>query len=88
MTIETIKAVKEYGITAILIFALFWMNSKLTQMDEKVTRIEDKLFNCFEERIKDNSIRMFGRERETSFNDVKVFGILPDEIRVRNERRS
>ena len=88
MMLDVIKAVKEYGITAILIFALFWMNAKLSQMDEKVTRIEDKLFNCFEERIKDNTMRMFGRERETSFNDVKVFGILPEEIRVRNERRS
>ena len=86
--LDVIKAVKEYGITAILIFALFWMNAKLSQMDEKVTRIEDKLFNCFEERIKDNTMRMFGRERETSFNDVKVFGILPDEIKVKRERFS
>jgi len=88
MMLDVIKAIKEYGITAILIFALFWMNAKLSQMDEKVTRIEDKLFNCFEERIKDNTLRMFGRERETSLNEVKVFGILPDEIRIRNERRS
>jgi hypothetical protein len=86
--LEVIKAVKEYGITAILIFALFWMNAKLSQMDEKVTRIEDKLFNCFEERIKDNTMRMFGRERETSLNEVKVFGILPDEIKVKRERFS
>ena len=88
MTIETIKAIKDYGITAVLVIALVWMNAKLSQMDEKVTRIEDKLYNCFEERIKENTVRMFGREHETSLNDIKIFGILPDEIRVKNERIS
>jgi len=88
MTIETIKAIKDYGITAVLVIAVIWTRSDLSEMNSKVVTIEEKLYDCFEERIKDNTVRMFGREHETSLNDIKFFGILPDEIRIRNERRS
>ena len=87
MTIESIKAIKDYGVTAVLVFALVWMNSKTNQMDEKLTTIQNRLYDCFEQRIKDNSYNnMFGHEKRTSFNDVKVYGILPDEIKIKNER--
>lgn len=87
MTIESIKAIKDYGVTAVLVFALVWMNAKMNQMDEKLTVIQNRLYDCFEQRIKDNSMNsLFGRERETSFNDVKIYGIIPEEPKVKNER--
>ena len=81
MTTESIKAIKEYGITAVLVFALVWQNTKMNQMDDKLTSIQNRLYDCFEQRIKDNSFNnMFGREK---VSHTKIYGILPDEIRIK-----
>jgi len=81
MTAESIKAIKEYGITAVLVFALVWQNTKMNQMDEKLTSIQNRLYDCFEQRIKDNSFNnMFGREK---VSHSKVFAILPEEIEIK-----
>lgn len=83
-TIETIKAIKDYGITAVLVIALIWMNGKLTEMDGKLNNIQNRLFDCFEQRIKDNSRNyIFGSEQKEQIKTSKIYAIIPEEIKIK-----
>ena len=80
-TIDTIKAIKYYGTIAICVIGLFWFNNRSNQQDAKIERIESRLYDCFEERIKENTrINLFGRE---AVKTSKVYAILPDEIKIK-----
>ena len=82
MTLETIKAIERYGITAILVIAVIWMNNKVTEMDSKVTSIEMKLYDCLENRIEDQYKRFTpiaggGKNR--------LYAVLPEEIKIKKQ---
>jgi len=80
-TIDTIKAIKDYGTIAICVIGLFWFNNRSNQQDAKIERIESRLYDCFEERIKENTrINLFGRE---SVKTSKVYAVLPEEIKIK-----
>ena len=79
-TIEIIKAIKDYGTISICVIGLVWFNSKSNEQDAKIERIENKLYDCFEERIKENTRNLFGREQVKL---SKVFAILPEEIKIK-----
>ena len=80
-TIDTIKAIKDYGTISICVIGLFWFNNRSNQQDAKIERIESRLFDCFEDRIKENtSVNMFGREIA---NIEKVYAIIPEEIKIK-----
>ncbi len=82
--IETIKAIKEYGMLAVAVVIFFWMNDKLSSQDEKIERIESKLYDCFEQRIKDNTRNnIFGNERHVSLYNTKSYAIIPEEIKIK-----
>ena len=80
-TIDAIKAIKDYGTISICVIGLFWFNNRSNQQDAKIERIELRLFDCFEERIKENTrINLFGRE---SVKTSKVYAIMPEEIKIK-----
>lgn len=80
-TIDTIKAIKDYGTIAICVIGLFWFNNRSNQQDAKIERIESRLYDCFEERIKENTrINLFGRE---AVKTSKVYAVLPEEIKIK-----
>jgi len=80
-TIDTIKAIKDYGTISICVIGLFWFNNRSNQQDAKIERIESRLFDCFEDRIKENTrINLFGREHIETSN---VYAIMPDEIKIK-----
>jgi hypothetical protein len=78
MTLELIlKGVQKYGVTGVLCIVLFWMNSRLNN-------VEAKLYNCYEQQI----IRQWSRNAN---NDIeipnRIFAILPNyKIRIKRER--
>jgi late competence protein required for DNA uptake (superfamily II DNA/RNA helicase) len=81
LVIETIKAIKDYGTISICVIGLFWFNNRSNQQDAKIERIESRLFDCFEDRIKENTrVNMFGREIA---NIEKVYAIIPEEIKIK-----
>ena len=78
--IDTIKAVKDYGTIAICVIGLFWFNNRSNEQDAKIERIELRLFDCFEERIKENTrVNILGRQVSKI---EKVYAILPEEIKI------
>lgn len=79
--IETIKAIKEYGSLAICVIGMYWLSNRLSVQSEKIERIENKLYDCFEERIKENTrTNRFGVE---SAGISKVYAILPEEVKIK-----
>lgn len=80
-TIEIIKAIKDYGSISICVIGLVWFNNKSNKQDDKIERIELRLYDCFEERIKENTrINHFGIESATI---NKTYAIIPEEIKIK-----
>lgn len=78
--LETVKTIKEYGTLAVCVISMYWFSNKLNQQDEKIERIENKLYDCFEERIKENTrVNRFGVE---STGISKIYAILPEETKI------
>ena len=80
-SIETIKVIKDYGTIAVCVIGLFWFNNRSNQQDSKIERIESRLYDCFEDRIKENTrVNLFGRE---AIKISRVYAILPEEIKIK-----
>jgi len=71
--ISIIEAAKKHGISVLLIFALVWMNNRLSN-------VEEKLYDCLEDRyeFKRNPIS----EKKYKHID-QIYAVLPDRFRVR-----
>jgi len=80
-TIEIIKAIKDYGSISICVVGLVWFNNRSNLQDEKIERIENRLYDCFEDRIKENTrVNMFGREVSEV---TKVYAVLPERFKIK-----
>ena len=80
-TIEIIKAIKDYGSISICVVGLVWFNNRSDVQDQKIERIEQRLYDCFEDRIKENTrVNMFGREVAKI---EKVYAILPERFKIK-----
>lgn len=80
-TIEIIKAIKDYGSISICVVGLVWFNNRSDMQDQKIELIEQRLYDCFEDRIKENTrFNLFGRE---AIKTSKVYAILPEEIEIK-----
>lgn len=84
-TIETIKAIKDYGTIAICVIALVWMNSQISDQKKDIKEIQGILYDCFEERIKENLRPVsFNTDAKTvSIFPVKTVFILPEETKIK-----
>lgn len=70
---DILKAIRDYGINAILVVAVIWMNSR-------VNEVELKLYDCFQHRIDEKWRNFYPNPQVTS---MKNFAILPEEIKIR-----
>jgi hypothetical protein len=68
--ITIIESVKKHGITGLLCVCLFWMNSRLSD-------VEAKLYNCL---TTSKAISATKHEQK----HVQLFAILPDKLKVKN----
>ena len=78
MTLEVIiKAVQKYGVTGILCIVLFWMNTRLDN-------VEAKLYRCYEEQI----IRQWGSKASNDIEiPIRLLAVLPTcKMRITRER--
>lgn len=68
---ESIELVNKYGINAVLFIALFWMNSRLSD-------VESRLYNCYD--------KLSISEASTNTKEhLQLVAILPDKIKIKEE---
>lgn len=74
---QALKVIKEYGISAVMGFALLYMNNRLSI-------VEERLYQCYEMRIL-NSFDV----RENFEEPRRYYAILPHEIRIeKNDKKN
>lgn len=71
--IALIEAAKKHGISVLLIFALVWMNNRLSD-------VEEKLYDCLEARAQVSNIPLSRKQQhEVSY----IAAVLPDRLKVK-----
>lgn len=71
--IAVIEAAKKHGISVLLIFALVWMNNRLSN-------VEEKLYDCLEDRARMGSAPM----SEKQYKHIEqTYAILPEKLKVK-----
>lgn len=71
--IAIIEAAKKHGISVLLILALFWMNNRLSN-------VEEKLYDCLEDRARMRQVPM--SEKKYKHIDP-MYAIIPERFRVK-----
>jgi hypothetical protein len=83
-TIETIKAIKDYGLLAVAVIVFVWMNGQLSEQKQDIKEIQGILYDCFEDRIKENTRAIsFEKTNPVSIFSVKPVCVLPEEIEIK-----
>ena len=75
-----IEAAKKHGISVLLIFALFWLNSRLSVSEEKIGKLEDKLYDCLED--KSNIAVSHPNSKKDYQYEHQILAVLPDKIKI------
>lgn len=70
--IAVIEAAKKHGISVLLIFALVWMNNRLSN-------VEEKLYDCLEDRAQ---VSRPMSEKQYKHIDP-TYAILPEKLRIK-----
>lgn len=68
---------KKHGISALLIFALYWMNARLE-------RVETKLYDCLEDRAQAKSLPT---HRQQYAKQDYLYAVLPKETKYNGESK-
>jgi hypothetical protein len=74
-----LKLIKEYGISAVLAFGLIYMNNR-------VTKVEEKLFDCYEARIVETKLSA-GKHSKTK-TSAKQYAVLVREPKVKRKQNA
>lgn len=75
-----IEAAKKHGISVLVIFACFWLNNRLTVSEEKISKLEDKLYDCLED--KSNIAALPPRTNKDYQYEHQILAVLPDKIKI------
>ena len=78
--ITIIEGAKKHGISVLVIFACFWLNNRLTISEEKIGRLEDKLYDCLEDKS-NIAINHPLTKKHYDYNEQLV-AVLPDRIKI------
>jgi hypothetical protein len=70
--IAVIEAAKKHGISVLLIFALVWMNNRLSN-------VEEKLYDCLEDRAQASSPMSEKRYKHIE----QTYAILPEKLKIK-----
>ena len=75
-----IEAAKKHGISVLVIFACFWLNNRLTVSEDKISKLEDKLYDCLED--KSNIATLPPRTNKHYQYEHQILAVLPDKIKI------
>lgn len=71
--VNILDQTKKHGISVLLLFALFWLNQRLSKVEEKYAMVEMKLYDCLEDQIKTSNSAKKEIKRDY------LYAILPKE---------
>lgn len=74
-----LKLIKEYGINAVLAIGLLYMNNR-------VTKVEEKLFDCYEARIIET--RLNANNDSTVTDCCKQYAVLVREPKIKKKQNA
>jgi hypothetical protein len=70
--IAIVEATKKNGISVLLASALFWLNGRLSNIEEKYAAVEMRLYDCLEDKSQSSSINH-------NIKKEYIYAILPKE---------
>ncbi len=74
--LDLLESVKKYGFTGATVVALFWMNNRLSS-------VEERLYDCYED-LRHTEIRMPERRTEPITHEPKrLVAVLPSECKIK-----
>lgn len=74
--LDAFELIKKHGVSAVMFLGLFWMNSRLEN-------VENKLYSCWEAKA---AIQR-GMSKNTLHNQTIYFAILTHEVTIRDTKR-
>lgn len=80
------SVIKKHGISALLCFCIFWLNNRLINAEEKIEKVEDKLYECLQKSAYKNQASQREKKGEKTFQAFTE-AIIPKETRYENERK-
>lgn len=78
--------VLKHGVTGVLFVIIFIMRTDYSELNNRIVKLEEKLYQCYELRINENRSDLFKNTSEESvIKSELIVGILPDKIKIKNE---
>lgn len=80
---DTLETINKYGVTAVMLGALLWLNSRLST-------VEQRLYDCYNSRIMAaGQIAQIHKDyKKDPIERGQVYAILPERIRTKKERNA
>jgi hypothetical protein len=66
------ESVKKHGVTGLLCICLFWMNTRLSD-------VEERLYDCLDERATAKSTPIGSKKQ---YNRENMVAVLPDKLKI------
>ena len=73
---EILETIQKYGINALLVFAILWLNNRMNKQEAKLERVEERLYNCLQH-AEIKPLTTYKHE----INKIRLVGILADKRR-------
>lgn len=77
---------KKHGISFLLCFCIFWLNNRLISAEEKIEKVEEKLYECMEESASKNQASEREKKGKETFQ-ASTEAIIPKETRYESKRK-
>jgi hypothetical protein len=77
---------KKHGITALLCLCVFWLNNRMLKQDEKIERVEQRLYECLQESSYKNQASEREKKGKETFQ-ASTEAIIPKETRYEFKRK-
>lgn len=79
---EILETIQKYGVNALLVFAILWLNNRMNNQEAKLERVEERLYNCLQN-AEVKPLTTYPHE----INQIRLVGVLEDKRRHFTRKR-
>jgi len=83
--LSVITTIKKHGVTALLVFCIFWLNNRLMNAESKIEKVEEKLYECLKESAYKSTNTQRKEKREETFQ--ASYAVIPTKYRYGIKRK-